>query len=83
MTKAISSVSVWHIGQTVSATKLYLKCVYDDIDTEANYYWEIRSSSDVALERGNLMMSGSDYTNRTGNTYTWNWAAGQLSLTLT
>jgi hypothetical protein len=83
MTKTISPVSVWHNGQTVSATKLYLKCIDDDLDSQASYYWEIRSVTDVILGTGNLTMSGTDYTNRTGNTYTWNWAASQLSLTLT
>lgn len=83
MTKAISSVSTWYNGQTVSATKLFLKCIDDDLDDSANYYYEIRTSADVPVAVGNIEMSGTDYTSRTGNTYTWNWAASLLGLTLT
>ena len=82
MTKAISSVSTWHNGQTVSATKLYLKCIDDDLDDSARYYYEIMTSADVPVGVGNIEMNGTDYTSRTGNEYTWSWAAGILGLTL-
>lgn len=82
MTKAISPVTAWSSGQTVSATKLYLKCIDDDLDSTAKYYYEIRTSSDLPVSDGNLTMSGTDYTSRTDNDYTWEWAADQLGLTL-
>ena len=83
MTRAISPVSAWNNGQTVSATKLYLKCINDDLDTEAVYYYEIQTSLGLPVGDGNLTMSGSDYTSRTDNDYTWDWAADELGLTLT
>ena len=83
MTKTISAVSTWNNGAAVSATKLYLKCINDDLDTEAVYYYEMRTAADVPVADGNLTMSGSDYTSRTGNIYTWQWAADELGLTLT
>jgi hypothetical protein len=83
MTKTISAVSTWNDGAAVSATKLFLKCIDDDLDSQAVYYYELRTSADVMVAQGNLTMSGSDYTSRTGNTYTWNWAAAELGLTLT
>lgn len=83
MTKTISAVSTWINGAAATATKLFLKCIDDDLDTEAVYYYELRTSADVKVAQGNLIMSGSDYTSRTGNTYTWNWAADELALTLT
>lgn len=83
MTKAISPVSAWQNGQTVSATKLYLKCIDDDLDSSAKYYYEIRTTADLNVGDGNLTMSGADYTSRTDNDYTWDWAAAELGLTLT
>ena len=83
MTKTISAVSTWKDGAAATATKLFLKCINDDLDTESVYYYELRTSGDLKVADGNLTMSGSDYTSRTGNTYTWNWAAGELGLTLT
>ena len=83
MTKTISAVSTWNNGASVSATKLFLKCIDDNLDTEAVYYYELQTSSGLEVAKGTLYMSGSDYTSRTGNTYTWNWAAAELGLTLT
>jgi hypothetical protein len=83
MTKIISAVSTWKDGAAATATKLFLKCIDDDLDTESVYYYELRTSGDLKVADGNLTMSGSDYTSRTGNTYTWSWAAGELGLTLT
>lgn len=83
MTKTISTVSTWNNGATVSATDLFLKCIDDDLDIEAIYYYELRTSSGLSVASGRLNMTGSDYTSRTGNTYTWNWAAAELGLTLT
>jgi len=83
MTKIISAVSTWKDGAAATATKLFLKCIDDDLDTESVYYYELRTSADVKVADGNLIMSGSDYTSRTGNTYTWSWAADELGLTLT
>ena len=83
MTKTISAVSTWKDGAAATATKLFLKCIDDDLDVQAVYYYELRTSGDVKVADGNLTMSGSDYTSRTGNTYTWNWAADELGLTLT
>ena len=83
MTKTISAVSTWNNGAAVSATKLYLKGINDDLDTEAVYYYEIQTSSGLPVGNGNLTMSGADYTARTDNDYTWGWAAAELALTLT
>jgi hypothetical protein len=83
MTRAISAVSTWKNGAAVSATKLFLKCINDDLDSSAKYYYEIQTSVGLPVADGNLTMTGSDYTSRTGNTYTWDWAADELGLTLT
>jgi hypothetical protein len=83
MTKAISAVSTWNNGAAVSATKFFLKCIDDNLNTEAVYYYEIRTAADVPVSDGNLTMTGSDYTSRTDNDYTWEWAADELGLTLT
>jgi hypothetical protein len=83
MTRAISAVSTWNNGAAVSATQFFLKCINDDLDTEAVYYYEIRTAADVPVADGNLTMTGSDYTSRTDNDYTWEWAADELGLTLT
>lgn len=83
MTRAISAVSTWNNGAAVSATKFFLKCIDDNLDTSAVYYYEIRTAADVPVADGNLTMTGSDYTSRTDNDYTWEWAADELGLTLT
>ncbi len=83
MTKTISPVSTWYNGASVSGTQLYVNCIYDDLDSQANYFYQIRSSTGLPLAEGNLEMTGSDYTSRTDNDYTWEWAADQLGLTLT
>lgn len=82
MTKNISAISTWSNGATVSATKFFLKCIDDDLDSSAIYYYELRTAAGVVVAAGNLTMTGTDYENKTGNSYIWSWAASILGLTI-
>ena len=82
MTKNITPVAIWHNGQTVNAVALRFYCIQDDLETQAIYYYELRSTTDV-LTAGNLTLTGTPYDDRDSNQYVIDWVATQLTLTYT
>jgi len=80
--KTITPVSIWYNGSVVNATQLKLYSIYNDLETEADFYYELLMDDDVPVQRGNLKMTGTTYASYNGNTYAWNWAATQLGLTI-
>lgn len=82
MTKNISPVSVWYNGQNVNALSISMRGVFDDLSTNAVYYYELRGADNV-LVSGNLTLADADYQNRTNNAYVLDWIAEQLGLTYT
>lgn len=81
MTLDILPVGIWHNGADVNATKVEARCVYDDLDTSAIYYFELRTTEGMVLSLGNLTMGGTDYSSRTDNESVLTWILSQLSLT--
>jgi hypothetical protein len=82
MTKNITPVAIWHNGQTVSAVAIRFYCIQDDLETQAIYYYELRSTTDI-LTAGNLTLTGTSYDDRDSNQYVIDWVASQLTLTYT
>lgn len=82
----IQPVTLWVNGQTVTATKFINTLVYDNLSSEAKFYYQLQDSNDIKLADGNLDMTGADYTNWNGNPdinlAAYNWAASQLNLTI-
>jgi len=84
--KPIQPVSVWYNGQLVSATMLMLYIIYDNLETSAQFYWQLQTSDGTGVAQGNLTMDGQEYidwdTASDFNQYAWDWAAAELNLTL-
>ena len=84
--KPIQPVNVWYNGQLVSATIFMLYIIYDNLETSAQFYWQLQTADSIGVAQGNLTMDGQDYidwdTAQDINAYAWNWAADQLNLTL-
>jgi stress response protein SCP2 len=84
--KNISTVTIWKDGVSKTAELFALRCVGDDLATNAVFYYELRETSGEVLVTGNLTMNGTDYAtwNNTvdANTAAYNWAATKLNLTI-
>jgi hypothetical protein len=68
-------------------TATILNCVgSDNFSTSVTIYYQLLTESSVALQSGNLVMSGFDYeaynSSPNGNEYLYQWAATQLGVTL-
>lgn len=76
MAKQIQPVSVWNNGQVKTAEQLSLRSIGDDLETSAQFYYELKEAdvttqdaegNDVVtpgsvVSVGNLGMSGQDYS---------------------
>lgn len=84
--KPIQPVSVWYNGQLVTATMLMLYIIHDNLETSAQFYWQLQTAENTGVAQGNLTMDGQDYidwdTASDFNQYAWEWAAAKLNLTL-
>ena len=82
--KTIQPVSIWYNGATDSATLFSLICINDNLKDSATFYYTLLDSSLIQLAQGNLTMNLPDYaTDWQTNDAAYNWAATQLSLTIT
>jgi len=82
----ITPISIWSNGTTATATQLINTLVYDNLDDQATFYWQLLDASNNKLQEGNVTMSGTDYVN--WNTTTdinlaaYQFVAAELNLTL-
>jgi len=84
--KQIQPVSIWYNGQMVQATIFNMTSISDNLSSEAVFYYQLLSATDIQLVNGNLTMTGFDYeaysTSPDSNSYAYQWGATQLNLTL-
>lgn len=82
----ITPISIWSNGTTATATQLINTLVYDNLDDQATFYWQLLDASNNKLQEGNVLMTGTDYVN--WNTTTdinlaaYQFVAAELNLTL-
>jgi hypothetical protein len=84
--KEIQPVSIWYNGSMVQATIYNMKSISDNLSTNATFYYQLYSASQLQLADGNLTMDGFDYeaysTSPDSNAYAYSWCASKLNLTL-
>jgi hypothetical protein len=84
--KQIQPVSIWYNGQMIQATIFNMTSISDNLNSEAVFYYQLFSSTNLQLTNGNLTMTGFDYeaysTSPDSNAYAYQWGATQLNLTL-
>lgn len=84
--KQIQPVSIWYNGQMIQATIFNMYSINDNLSTEANFYYQLLSSTNLQLVEGNLKMTDFDYqaysTSPDSNAYAYQWGATKLNLTL-
>lgn len=94
----IQPVQIWVNGEVKTASVFTLRSINDDLETSATFYYELKEAdsqnpdgntiSGSTLANGNCNMSGQDYTDwgdQSGNNinqWAYDWAAGQLNITI-
>lgn len=82
----ITPVPTFYNGQTVDLTQLQVFCVWDNLENESKFYYELCDITDEVCQTGNLIMTGSDYTTwKTEgniNLAAYQWVATQLNVTI-
>ena len=86
--KAIEAITIWIKGETKTAELFSLRSTGDDLDTTAEFYYELLDAvvdmDPVVIAQGNLSIAGTDYTtwkaSTNTNVYAYTWAADQLNL---
>lgn len=89
--KTIEIINVWTAGTIKTAELFRLKVINDDLATAADFCYQLLEEDGVTIPyivaEGNLSISGSAYTTWKADTdtneYAYNWAAGELNLTIT
>ena len=79
---SINPVSIWSNGALKEATLLNLTCINDNLKDTATFYYQLMDTGQTGLANGNLTMDGKAYEDWIGNQYAYEWAAGQLNLTI-
>jgi hypothetical protein len=84
--KQIQPVSIWYNGQIMSATIFNMISISDDLSTNAVFYFQLLTASNLQLTDGNITMDGFDYqaysTSPDSNSYAYSWGVSKLNLTL-
>ena len=89
----IQPITLWIQGQTKTANAFDLSIVNDDLATRAVLYYRLGSETQsetetqtIWLQDGNLTIDGEDYqtwdADPSANEWIYNWAAGQLNITI-
>jgi hypothetical protein len=70
----------------LQATIFNMTSISDNLSTNATFYYQLFSSTNIVLSDGNLIMFDFDYqaysTSPDSNAYAYQWGATQLNLTL-
>jgi hypothetical protein len=84
--KNIQAINIWNAGETLEAVSLTLYVSYDDLESSANFIYQLCTIEGACVAEGGLPISGSDYTNwgasGDSNAEAYNYAATQLNLIL-
>jgi hypothetical protein len=95
MAKTIQPVSIWYNGQSKEASELDLRIIFDDLETTAQFFYELKEVvvvdeqggvSKTTLSNGNSVMNGQDYIDwglaTDINEAAYVFVAGKLNLTI-
>lgn len=82
----IQPVQTYYQGTTVTLTQITLLSVYDNLQTECKFYYQLQDANNRKIQDGNLLMTGATYTSwgyaQDINLAAYQWACVQLNLTL-
>lgn len=82
----IQPVNTYYQGATVTMTQITLLSVYDNLQSECKFYYQLQDSQSKKIQDGNLLMTGATYTAwgaaQDINLAAYQWACQQLNLTL-
>ena len=80
--KEIQPITSWINGQSVQATILNAYAINVALGLSATFYYALLDENLGMVAQGNLTMTGEAYTQRTVDSYAWDWIAQQLNLTI-
>ena len=61
--RPIDSIRIWKNGVVYFADDISVVCVYDDLNTEAKFYYELRDDAGEVVTNGNVTITGTRYKN--------------------
>ena len=61
--RPIDSIRIWKNGVVYFADDINVVCVYDDLNTEAKFYYELRDDAGEVVTNGNVTITGQRYKN--------------------
>jgi uncharacterized membrane protein len=61
--RPIDSIRIWKNGVVYFADDINVVCVYDDLKTEAKFYYELRDDAGEVVTNGNVTITGQRYKN--------------------
>lgn len=82
----IQPINIWNAGETLEAVALNLYISYDNLETQANFIYQLCTTEGACVAEGSLAISGSDYltwgSSGDSNLEAYIYAATQLNLIL-
>jgi len=61
--RPIDSIRIWKNGVVYYADDISVVCVYDDLNTEAKFYYELHDDAGEMVTNGNVTITGQRYKN--------------------
>jgi uncharacterized membrane protein len=61
--RPIDSIRIWKNGVVYYADDINVVCVYDDLNTEAKFYYELKDDAGEVVTNGNVTITGQRYKN--------------------
>jgi uncharacterized membrane protein len=61
--RPIDSIRIWKNGVVYYADDINVVCVYDDLNTEAKFYYELKDNAGEVVTNGNVTIAGQRYKN--------------------
>lgn len=82
----IQDVTIWKDGVSQVAKSIEVISVYDNLTTQAKFFYQLKDTNEIELSAGNLMITGQDYIDWGAdadiNHAAYVWVCSQLNLTL-
>ena len=84
---SIQPITIWVNGQSKTANYIISRSIYDDLNTEAVFYYQLTDEqTGLQITDGNQTMTGQDYIDWSAspdiNLAAYEWICEQLNLTL-
>ena len=61
--RPIDSIRIWKNGVVYFADDINVVCVYDDLNTSAKFYYELKDDAGEVVTNGNVTIEGQRYKN--------------------